>query len=364
MKSLTLFSYLALKFLKIIFLTSLALGMLVFLIDIMEEFRKVAKIEELPGYVALQLAFYKIPNMQQTLAPFSVLLGTMIAFSTLTKQQEITALRAAGIPARSFLVPALCVCIAIGLTNVTILSQVSSVFLKKYEWIESIYFPGDAKGLITKEGSIWLRQPENGGYDTFLYAKQPKPNGIALQGVTLIELEKFGTFIRRIDADSMVYTRNYWALTSGQIIDNESTITPFTNYSVFSALTPEIIQNSFNSPQTFSLWQLYEYITILKAADIPSAKYEMHFQRLLSSPLLIIAMFLLATPFALRFSRGHNLGSVILVGLGLGFSFYLFSNFIAAYGLAGRLNLYLAAWLPTIIATLVSLTLFIQFREE
>ena len=90
----------------------------------------------------------------------------------------------------------------------------------------------------------------------------------------------------------------------------------------------------------------------------------MQWQKIISSPALIIAMFLIAAPFALQFSRNQGMARMLLTGVGFGFIFYLFSNFIATYALAGRLSVPLAAWMPVLIAGLISAALFLHFREE
>ena len=51
-------------------------------------------------------------------------------------------------------------------------------------------------------------------------------------------------------------------------------------------------------------------------------------------------------------------------GLGLGFAFYVFTDYVATFGLAGRLDVTLAAWVPTAIASLLGMALMLQLREE
>ena len=77
-----------------------------------------------------------------------------------------------------------------------------------------------------------------------------------------------------------------------------------------------------------------------------------------------MAMFILAAPFSLRFSRRGGLGKLLLVGLCFGFVFYMFNNVILTLAQAGRLNIYIAIVIPILIAGLTGVYMLLHFREE
>jgi lipopolysaccharide export LptBFGC system permease protein LptF len=54
----------------------------------------------------------------------------------------------------------------------------------------------------------------------------------------------------------------------------------------------------------------------------------------------------------------------MVIGVAVGFAFYLFNNIVVAYSLSGRLDAIVASWLPITVAGLVGITLLLQFGEE
>jgi hypothetical protein len=80
----------------------------------------------------------------------------------------------------------------------------------------------------------------------------------------------------------------------------------------------------------------------------------------LAMPALVLGMFLLAVPFALRLSRQGGVGQLIVVGIVAGFLFYVFNNLVGAMGLSGTLDVALAAWMPALIATLLGVALLLS----
>ncbi|MFZ2619321.1 MAG: LPS export ABC transporter permease LptG [Alphaproteobacteria bacterium] len=368
--SATLFGYLAKQYFLSIFMVTLALGLFVYLVDMLEILRKLGgKDNAIAAPNAFLLGVWKLPDMLLQIAPFALLLGTLAGLTRLTRNHELIALRAAGLPARTFLLPALVVCMGIGVFNVAALSPLAAMTLRKYERTMAELFPGSMQGVITTSGNLWLRQQE-GSDDTFIYAKDMRDNGKTLLDVTLFTFSPEGDFMERLDARTMRWQPNLlsgqdgWRLESVFTLSATQKVDWVASADFPSPLNPSMIANSMNSPRTLTVWDMGAFITRLKQAGLPTQNYELYYHRLLASPALLLAMLLLAAPLALRFSRTRGLGQVMLVGLLLGFGFYLFSNIIAAYGLSGRLPAPMAAWAPTVVAGLIGFGLFVHFREE
>ncbi|MDD9911830.1 MAG: LPS export ABC transporter permease LptG [Alphaproteobacteria bacterium] len=359
----TLFFYLCRRYFLTIILTSLLLISFIYLLDVIELMRRLSKNTEVGNHVAFIMAFYKLPAMALQIAPFVMLLGTLISFTRLTRDRELVAVRGAGLPARRFLVPALWVCLGIGLVNIAVMNPLAATTKKKYEQLEALYFPNSTHGLVTKGGQIWLRQPEK-THELFLFAQRVLNGGKRLENVTLFTFSHSGQFLERSDAKLMTYHPQHWQLEHIFHLNPWQEVTWQAEETLETQLTPEVIANSLSSPETLPLWELHTFIQRLQEAGLPTQKHELFFHRQLSMPALLIAMFLLAAPFALRFSRTHGMGQVLLVGLVTGFGFYLFKEVITAYGLSGRLPAAVAAWAPTLVAGLVGIALFLHFREE
>ena len=128
-------------------------------------------------------------------------------------------------------------------------------------------------------------------------------------------------------------------------------------------LTPDRIENSFASPDTLSVWALPGFITVLEAAGFSAVRHRLHFQSLLSLPLLAAAMALLAAAFSMRSSRRGGVAQMIGAGVAAGFALFVLDKVANEFGEAGTLPVYLAAWAPTIAGLLLALALLLHLED-
>lgn len=361
--SLLLALYLARRFFTSVFATVVSLTLFIALLDFVELSRRLAGKPNVDADLTLQLLLMKLPDMVMQMLPFAVLLGTLICFTRLTRDHELIAIRASGIPARSFLMPPIYTCIAIGLFSILVINPFAATTLKSYQKAEREVFPGKTRGFLTEGGEIWLRQTED-DRDLIIYSEAVLDEGKRLANATIFVNTKDGRFKERIDAENLRLRDGRWLLDMPVVLRPGEQSQRESSMELPTTLTPKTIRNSFTSPQTLSVWELWSFIKLLKQSGFPTLEHEMHLQKTLALPALILAMFLLGAPFALQFSRNQSLIRIMLLGAAFGFSFYLFSNFINTYGMAGRINVIIAAWLPTVIAGLIGLYLFLHFREE
>lgn len=358
-----LFLYLAKRFFISIFFTTIILTGIVTLLDFMELTRRLGDKSFGTGPIATEMLLLKMPDQILQITPFAILIGTLVCFSRLTRNHELVVIRASGVPARNFLISPLIVCIGIGIFNLFVLGPFSSTTLKNYQKLEARVFPGSATGFLTQGGHIWLRQDSNDD-NLLIYAQKVLDNGRRLENASVFVSDAGGHFVNRIDSPNMRLRTGKWLIDTPIIVKPGAAMEKETSFELPTTLTPETIRNSFTSPRTLNLWELKEFINKLENTGFPTQSHEMQWQKLIASPALIIAMFLIAAPFSLQFSRNQGMTKMVLVGVAFGFAFYFFTNFISAFGIAGGIDITFAAWLPTVIAGFLGLSLFIHFREE
>ena len=102
------------------------------------------------------------------------------------------------------------------------------------------------------------------------------------------------------------------------------------------------------NPNRMSTYELYRYISHLKANNQSAQNYEIQFWRKLFYPLSCLVMVVLALPFAYLHFRSGNITTVVFVGVVVGVSFFLLNNL---FGYIGNMR----AWLPWVSAAVPSL---------
>ncbi|TKW61231.1 MAG: LPS export ABC transporter permease LptG [Blastochloris viridis] len=373
----TLGWYLGGMWLTTVIFTIFGLGSFIYLIDVIDLWNQISD-KGIGISVALIMSLAKTPDLLLQLLPFAVLIGSLVWLNQLNKRQELVALRAIGLPARRFLMGPLLACLLVGMLSIWVGNPVSAALLKRYEHWNATVFPGSTKGLVTAGGSIWLKQSEfpatatkqASGRDYFIYGRRVSPGGDDLGQATVFIFDEHNSFLARIDAEQAVLEpgingeQGQWNLKNAVMLTPRQDIIRKPELTLPTSLTPDEIQASFNPPGTLNIFELREFISTLQESGFKTDRHAMAYQRLLALPFMCIAMLLVAVPFGLRFTRVRGLGMVIVAGVLMGFGFYFFGNFMATFGLAGRLDVRLAAWLPAIMASLLAMALMLQLREE
>ena len=120
-------------------------------------------------------------------------------------------------------------------------------------------------------------------------------------------------------------------------------------------LTPEQIRESLDQPNTVSFWKLLSMIDRLEEAGFSSAKHRFHLQSELAKPLLLASMVLLGGTLALRQNRFVNLPLNVTLTFVVILAAVILGNLAQFLGEREDIPVALAAWLPPLIVSLVSL---------
>lgn len=361
--SLTLNIYMGRQFLLNVFFTTLALLMMLGLIQVLATLQEASGNVHLTTHMLFMLVALRMPDLVLQIVPFTILIGTLICFTRMTRTHELVAMRASGVSAWQFLLAPALVCLFIGVFNVLVMSPFSASTLKKYEVLHSALYPGSAKGLIVEGGTLWLRQPDANG-NLIIRAGKVVNQGRDMKGVTLYQFDKSGAFQSLTAADDMSLEHGQWALHNAVRLSSDTPAENVPDTKIPTDLTVKTIESGFTSPNALSVWELPEFIKILQENGLKTSAHVMYLQRMLASPFLNLAMFILAVPFALRLSRRGGVSQLLVAGLLCGFGCYLLANVIGAYGLSGRLPVLVAAWIPVPIIGFAGIALLLHFGEE
>src|SRR5580704_17728143 len=105
MAALTLSRYFAYRFLVAVvgvFVGVFVLVALVYYIDLM---RKAADVPNAPAGLVILMSVYRVPQIMERLFPFSVLIGAMVCYLSLSRRMELVVARAAGMSVWQIITP-------------------------------------------------------------------------------------------------------------------------------------------------------------------------------------------------------------------------------------------------------------------
>lgn len=337
------------------------------LFELIEMLRRTADHPNVTFFMSLGLTLLKAPLTVQEVFPFLILFATMQCLWKLTKSQELIIIRASGVSIWQFLSPVIYCGALIGIFQFAVFNPMSAAFIHKYEILESKYL-NKQRNVFGIEGSgLWLRQNED--YGSALIHAQKVSKGLSnLQKVTIIMQNNDDTgtpsiYAGRIDAERASLENGNWIL-SNVWVNLPSQDPQFKKtYLIKTDVSASQIEESFSTPNTISFWHLPKFIQNLDATGFPTIKHKMHFLSLLFTPILYIAMILLAATFSLRQTRKG--GALIMVSSGLvtGLGLYILKNITFALGASETLPTLLAASAPALAALFLGIGALIHLED-
>jgi lipopolysaccharide export system permease protein len=354
--------YLLRQFGRFLLMVAAGLCLLVFLADGMELLRRSAGKSGISMYLVLRMAALKLPGMLEVILPFVVLIAALATLYRLSRTQELTIVRAAGISVWRFLVPLLIVALALGVGRFMLLNPFAAYSSAQYEAMEAKYFRGSVDAFSVSKGGIWMRQRDGIGF-SLLRAERANPvNGI-LQGVTVLRVSLDNVLVERLDARQAILQESFWRFADA--VRSRPGVVPEILKVVLlpTDVTLEQLQDSFSPPQTIPSWSLPGYIEAMQAAGFSARRHVVHLQSIILTPLLLVVMIFIAASAALQPSRRPSIKRLIIGGLGTGFLLYFATDLVTALGISGRLPVSIAVWfLPLAAGCFACSSLF--WRED
>ncbi len=335
------------------------LAAVIMLIDLAELSRTLSGKTDLSFIELLFLDSLKSPAVIVILLPFVFLFGTMAAFVSLGRRGELVAMRAAGVSAWRFLIPAAAASFLIGVLTVTALHPAAAALNGRFE---------DRRAAISGRannasgGEIWLRQGDD-REQIVIHARahDTAEQTVRLTGVSLF-VQSVGSdgalaFSRRIEAARALLMPGYWRLSDVREAAPGAGSTRSEQMLVPSTLDHRSAMEKFASPGAIALWDLPSTIHSAKLSGYSQAPYRLRLQQLLATPLMFTAMAVLAGAFSIRLMRLGDFARLAAVGVALGFGVFFLNQFCGALGSNGAIPATLAAWTPPLLALLTGVTL-------
>ena len=357
----TLANYIAKMFAVRIVAVLLMLVLVLQMLDLLSESGKVLAAPgngqgELLTYVSLRM-----PQLISRFLPYSVLLATIITLMTLNQNSEVIAMKAAGLSAHQvlaplFLVAAVTSAVTFGF-NERIVTR-STATLKAWQNVE--YGPIPQESAI--KSNVWLQDGPN-----ILFARSVAGEGKAMRmdGVSWYRRDPTGMVTEIVTSPSAAYANPGWKFRDPVVFDVQSARkTPIGRDEVF-AKTVEPVQVTISrvDADAESLTQLSGSLAAIREAGFRTTELDGKWWHKLSGPLSALLMPLLGAVAAFGLARSGHLFVRAVIGMALGFTYFVADNFALAMGNLGAYPPFLAAWAPFLLFVLVGEAVLIRTEE-
>jgi lipopolysaccharide export system permease protein len=365
--ALTLSAYVARRFATMAIVMILALTGLVALFDFIELLRRAATRADAGFGLVITIAGLRLPYVMLQILPFAILLGGIIAFWRLARSSELVVARAAGVSAWGFLLGPVMVAVCLGVLAITVVSPLSAAMFSRAERLDATYLRNASGPATLAGGRLWLRQADSGlePGGTIILAGRPElgRGRFLLRDVSLWRLSATDRPLERVEAPTGRLAEGAWTLENAVTFGANRQPGAPGMLVVPTTLTPDRIEESFASPDTLSFWALPAFIEVLESSGFSAIRHRLHFQSLLSLPVLTAAMALLAAGFSMRQSRRGDVARTLGLGVAAGFALFLLDKVAEEFGQAGNLPVELAAWVPSLAGLMLALALLLHLED-
>ncbi|RKY39094.1 MAG: hypothetical protein DRP76_03725 [Candidatus Omnitrophota bacterium] len=335
--------YTILKIVKnYLFILFLFIGLFV-IIDIFSHLESFLKgkisFEEIISYY-----FYNLPFIFLKVSPFSILISSIYLFGEMNKNNEIIAMRVAGLSIFRIIFPTIVFSLFLSLFSLTIQEKTLILSQKRIENINIKLLKGKKR---PERNNLAFRYQ-----NMIFFVSRYLPSQEILQNTVIFKENKKGEIIEKIVAKEITNTEKGWLAEEVVIYPvnkNRVFLSPFYKKNLFLGIKSDF-ENTIIKKSVFSqlsslkdIWRERERLKKMKAGQLVS-QLTIKYHQKLSEPFSHLFLVIGVIPFALEIKKRK----VGLVSFGVGFLFsfiyYVIFSVSLALGKSGIILPFLCSW--------------------
>jgi lipopolysaccharide export system permease protein len=335
------------------------------------------RIAALAKYVGLRL-----PDLTSFILPFAVLIAALLTLAKLARDNEILALKAAGLSFYRLLLTLVPIALIVGGLHFLLSDQVvprTAHALQAWDAnAESDIMgasgnaapqtttapagtaPAQPARAATQPG-VWVRDG-----NSFIHIDSVLAEGTEIRGVTIFERGANYVLERRVMAKRAVYSDKHWRLVDAQVLEfgagQSRKPTRYFELPWQISLTPNHLADLAADPTTLSLTEVWRFAARPDVGSRPVDFYRTWLQRKIAVPLTTLLMILLAAPVAQGLQRHGGIGAGLAAGVGLGFLYFVAEGLLLTLGETGVIGPTVAAWAPMAVFAAVGIASLLRIE--
>jgi len=308
-------------------------------------------------WLVIQYFACKVPMIVTLMLPVALIFATLFTFGLLSKNSEITAMRASGVTLVWLARPLLIFGLGLSCLSLVLNEIVVPASERRQKEIYNLKIrQKDAKGGYS-QSDFWWRSGSH-FYAIDLFNSKTK----SMQDLSDFELNADWQVIRRTDAQSVRWLTEGlgWSMQNVQRyhFDGDAVrLERLANLPLPITETPRDFYEFNDEPSTMSFAELRSFISRQRANGVSTTEYLPDLYRKLAFPLIIFITGVLVLPFTLLPARSGSMAVSSLAAIFVAFAYYAVDSFSIAMGRAELLPPLLAAWTANIVMGVVAFIL-------
>lgn len=293
-----------------------------------------------------------LPQQLYDLFPMAAMLGVLLGLGALSANSELIVLRGCGISigqiTQMVLKAVVVMIVIVGILGVGLAPQLTH-YAEKRKLVDTT----GGQALATGHGT-WLKSGNN-----FLHIDDVLPGG-HFAGITWYAFDDAHRLISASFAKTAEYKKDHLELknlTTSYFEVNRVVTKRLPSTTLKMTLNPLFMHAAEMSPSELSLIKLYKFIHYQRANGLHTSEFVLAFWQRIFKPLSSLVMIFLAIPFVFGPLRNSSMGYKIMVGVVIGFSFYIVNEFFGPMSIVYQFPPLLGAMMPTLLFFMLALFL-------
>jgi LPS export ABC transporter permease LptG/LPS export ABC transporter permease LptF len=309
--------------------------------------------------------FFLTPRLIYDTLPVSVLVGVLVTFGIMTKNNEVTAFKACGVSVRRLGLPVLMASLVLS----------GALFAFDHFYIPEANMKQDALRNEIKNRPVQTYQRKNqkwiyGNGSRIFYYRVFDDSQNIMAGVSVYELDPQTFALKReISAERAQWqpTMQKWIFQDGWCRDLKGTTE--TRFDAFQATTfselnerPSWFIQEVKQDKQMNYLELQTYINDLQKRGFDTVQLRVQLNKKFSVPIFAFIMALISVPFGFLVGNRGAMGG-IGVGIGIAMAYWGIDKFFEQIGNVNHLPPSVAAWAPDTLFALAGLYLMLRMRS-
>jgi LPS export ABC transporter permease LptF/LPS export ABC transporter permease LptG len=307
---------------------------------------------------------FLLPQVVYLMLPLSILVATLVNFGLLTKTNQVTAIKSAGVSLYRLSVPVLSVAALLSVGMFLFADRVLPETNQRQNGLRN-QIKGKPAQTFYRPDHQWIFGTSSRIYNYTFF--DPDQNVFANLSVFEFDPATF-RMTRRLQAARAFWEGSIhgWILENGWSRDlNGDRVTNYLPFSIatFKELTeePSYFKKEVKPSEQMSAFELRHYIADLSQSGFDVVRLSVQFYRKFSFPLIAFVITLIGIPFSFTMG-GKGALTGIALSIGIGIVYWSTSSLFEAMGNLSQLPPAMAAWSPDILFGLAGTYLLLRIK--
>ena len=307
------------------------------------------------AFDALIYVLLQVPSNIYLIMPMSALLGCLMGLGILAGHSELIVMRSIGCSTFQIGKGVLLASVIISIFSLIIGGYIAPKASRIADLNKALLKDGNQSVLSDGSEQLWLKE----GNNFIQFDKSPKTGEV--NNISIFTI-KNGNLFSISSAKNSAYKNSQWKLYNVKnIIIKKSNIQSTLHKEQIwnSLLPPQLVKVIGSDPKYLTLFSLIQYSIYTENSE----NINLQIWNIILQPIMIAILMMMAVPFSFGSMRSSTLAIKLVIGLGLGFIFYIVDQFFGPVTIVYNLPAFLGAFIPCLIFFFILILLFIKMRE-